>query len=105
MTISRVPALLALLAISGCSDPLSEACGGQRPELSECFHGAYFAECGGDRAGATIACAELGCLWFDGACIAEGYRPIECPVSDLCCHPSIVWSGRQRHWPYEYGWA
>jgi hypothetical protein len=55
------------------------------PELSTCFQGAFFADCGGD-SGPRYACTTKDCRWFVGGNIASGYSSSTCPVDDICCH-------------------
>lgn len=77
--------LLAPLALHGCAPD-------ERAPLSECEHGLYWAECGGE-AEPVLGCdRESGdCRWFSGGETAHGYAVSDCPVSEPCCH---------RGWPF-----
>jgi hypothetical protein len=103
MRFRGVALVAAVVATAGCGgggaardagvidarDP-AEACGGARPDVSSCFRGNFFADCGGD-AGPVLACADEDCRWFTGGCVAAGYQPSPCPASGVCC---------QNDWPF-----
>jgi hypothetical protein len=82
----RVGLSIALAAAS-CGDDRVEIdrCPGTEPELSSCFVGDFFAECGGDGP-PRLACAEDECRWFAGGCVATGYEASDCDATDVCCH-------------------
>ena len=58
-----------------------------RRPLSECDHGLYWAECGGNGPSALGCDRSSGdCRWFSGGETAAGYVVSDCPLTDICCH-------------------
>ena len=58
-------------------------------ELTDCFEGAYFADCGGS-GHPRIACSDArsfaeACRWFSTACVPRGFRETPCRSGDVCC--------------------
>jgi hypothetical protein len=83
-------ALLTTIAVSaqaGCASS-HEGEPTPQPALSECYRGAYFADCGGDGT-PRFGCAEgggvNGCLWFTRGLVAEGYVGWSCADGQICC--------------------
>jgi hypothetical protein len=70
--------------VAGCG---SDPCGASRPNLVDCEHGLFRADCGGTGP-PTFACSEEGngCRWFATQCVAAAYRATDCPPGNLCCH-------------------
>jgi hypothetical protein len=98
-----VPLVVAALAsaLAGCAtEPDDAGCGSLRPSLASCFRGLYWADCGGS-GDPALACSELdgSCLWFTHGCVASAYRPIGCPVENVCCESSSA-----GPWPYPDDW-
>lgn len=90
----RLTAVLAVTtaACSGAALPpdaapdATPACPAPTPDLSSCFVGYFFADCGGTAAAPVLACAESdGCRWFAGACAPADHQVSPCPADDICC--------------------
>jgi hypothetical protein len=86
----RAPILTSLL-LFGCgaggnvsgSDDLH--CGNGRPQLSECFNGGMFSDCGGNGS-PRLGCDDHGvCRWFSGGCAAVDFAVSSCPPENICC--------------------
>jgi hypothetical protein len=97
---------LAVLLLFACSEGEdsgdSRAYVGTGPELSRCFAGYAFAECGGDdppRLACRLPAPEEGavpvCMWFTGGRVAEGFLATGC--EDLCCR-----GPNPGGWPFDY---
>src|SRR5690606_37529026 len=67
-----------------CS-PRVDGCEGARPDIESCERGAAWADCGG-LGPPRFACIPdgIGCFWFVGGCVAEGYRASRCDAEDVC---------------------
>lgn len=77
----RTDVLTLLVAVSlGACTP------DERPLLSECEHGRYWAECGGN-GDPVVGCdrATGECRWFAGGETAYGHAVSSCPPDDVCC--------------------
>lgn len=87
--LSRLAALVALSSLfAACTATVADdPCDGARPSITECAHGAAWAECGGAAGEPVFACHESGggCLWFANGCVAVGFTASTCPADDLCC--------------------
>ncbi len=105
----RVGVVLVLICgACGSSSSPDSPDAGPMPELTSCFVGEFFADCGGDGA-PVLACIDAGagngidggdCRWFTGGVVAAGYDPSPCPSDNLCCKTGSRGLG---NWPYDNG--
>jgi len=63
---------------------LPQDCPDPPPSIESCFRGAAFADCVADSGAATLGCGPLGCFWFAGGCLAEGYEVGCTPETPPC---------------------
>lgn len=68
---------------------VTSACGSTADPCAEtsvvsCEVDGYEASCGGTGE-PTVACSNDRCVRFATACVPDGFRVVECPLSDLCC--------------------
>lgn len=75
------------VALDGGTDlPTSEPDIGTHEPADECYWGAQFADCGGDGT-PRFACPStgLGCYWFTGGVVAQGFLAWPCADGRICC--------------------